>query len=610
MLPLEVMVHRTLRAIHVISSAAALLAIALPASLAAAADYYVSTAGSDANDGLSEATSWRTLGYAGGQVAPGDTVHVKAGDYGADPLTVTVDGTMDAPIVFEGYQTVPGDQPDLGWSYPNATGLDATVMPLIDGGDRSQGTGVTLNGRSYVTLRNFQVRNFSIGVYAWGANHVTIENVIVRDLGDIDAYYDGHGVAVGSEAYDNVVRNAVVYNSAAEGITIVGDRNTVDGSFVYADDNTNVNSSTDYYIFVGGNDNIITGNYVERVGDLEHVGHGIGVKGDCTGNVFSQNEAVNMSGGFYVRHRGSKNNLFEGNLSRGGDAGILIRDGASENTFRNHRTLGSLDGISFMDTGEDDGAQWAGSNNTVMNSVFEDPQCLIRFHAYSEESPAFDNTFVNITARNVGTVTCAERTNYGNRLVNSILSGVDALESGPFAVDLQIEYTAFANPGFALPAGMGNIEVDPLFVDAAAGDLHLRVDSPCVDAGTADGAPEDDMDGVMRPWGAGFDMGAYEYFEPSGTTGGDTSGSGGTSGTSGGSASGGSASGGGADASGSGTGAATSAGSGGTDTAGSVAGAEGCTCTAAGPPGIGALLFGLLLLLGAPRSHLGRQPPG
>ncbi len=59
-------------------------------------------------------------------------------------------------------------------------------------------------------------------------------------------------------------------------------------------------------------------------------------------------------------------------------------------------------------------------------------------------------------------------------------------------------------------AGAGNIDRDPLFVDPYNGDYTLAAESPCIDTGVADGAPSADLDGVARPQGLGFDMGAYE----------------------------------------------------------------------------------------------------
>jgi len=42
-------------------------------------------------------------------------------------------------------------------------------------------------------------------------------------------------------------------------------------------------------------------------------------------------------------------------------------------------------------------------------------------------------------------------------------------------------------------------------------DLHLKAGSPAIDAGTSSGAPSVDFDGVSRPQGSGYDVGAYEY---------------------------------------------------------------------------------------------------
>jgi hypothetical protein len=60
--------------------------------------------------------------------------------------------------------------------------------------------------------------------------------------------------------------------------------------------------------------------------------------------------------------------------------------------------------------------------------------------------------------------------------------------------------------------GGGNIDADPRFVDAGAGDYHLADDSPCLNAGKAAGAPLTDIEGNPRPHPAGSrpDLGAYE----------------------------------------------------------------------------------------------------
>ena len=113
-------------------------------------------------------------------------------------------------------------------------------------------------------------------------------------------------------------------------------------------------------------------------------------------------------------------------------------------------------------------------------------------------------------------------------IINSILWGNTATLSGneiylDGASAANISYTDIDQDGYA--GSNGNIRQDPLITrmpspgadtiwgteDDDLGDLHLHPDSPCIDAGTSDNAPVNDIVGTPRPQGAGFDMGAYEY---------------------------------------------------------------------------------------------------
>ena len=70
-------------------------------------------------------------------------------------------------------------------------------------------------------------------------------------------------------------------------------------------------------------------------------------------------------------------------------------------------------------------------------------------------------------------------------------------------------------PGFGIDGGH-NIDVDPLFISVVNRDAHLGLGSPAIDAGdaSAPNIPPTDLDGNPRIIGAGIDLGAYEFNDP------------------------------------------------------------------------------------------------
>jgi len=91
-------------------------------------------------------------------------------------------------------------------------------------------------------------------------------------------------------------------------------------------------------------------------------------------------------------------------------------------------------------------------------------------------------------------------------------------------------YSCVEQPG-AANQNNGNINTNPLFADSGSGDYHLMsrygryspdddtwatdsVTSPCIDAGDPTTSPSIDFDGHTTPFGAGFDIGAYEVVLP------------------------------------------------------------------------------------------------
>lgn len=95
---------------------------------------------------------------------------------------------------------------------------------------------------------------------------------------------------------------------------------------------------------------------------------------------------------------------------------------------------------------------------------------------------------------------------WGNKEITPSKFNVDSMGGTPV-----ITYSCVqrADPGEVFP-GEGNINLSPQFVDASGGNVRLKPASPCLDKGTAAGAPGVDILGVARPQGGVHDMGAYE----------------------------------------------------------------------------------------------------
>ena len=109
-------------------------------------------------------------------------------------------------------------------------------------------------------------------------------------------------------------------------------------------------------------------------------------------------------------------------------------------------------------------------------------------------------------------------------LRDSVVTGNTAKWYANVEVDrVSAEYCCIDPP----PAGTGNFAGPAGFVNAAGGDYRLATNSPCIDAGSAEGFPSRDVDGVSRGLDgnndgiARNDVGAYEALNASADSDGD-----------------------------------------------------------------------------------------
>ena len=485
--------------------------------------YFVSTTGNDGNSGLSEANAWKTIGYAASSSSPvtaGDTVYIKAGDYGYDDIFIDKNYSVnDARISFIGYQNVPGDISGFNFTYGD--NVNPALMPLINPGDRNVGEGINLSDIYSITIKNIQIANCLSGISIWNttsinSNHI-LENIFLQNIG-----WEYSTAIAMKEANNNNIKNCLIVNATGAGMDIWGDNNHIENCKIYSNESQQISdgsyTSMDYYLVVKGNNNLIENCYAERDGDLEDVGHGFEIKESGQNNLFVDCTVKNMIAGcFSVRWSGVQNNEFKNCTAIGGISddvsAFMVREGASNNTFNACISDSCQAGIRFLLAGED--ADYCGNNNSFNNCVIRNSEWAIDLNPYYYNSaPVNNNIIANCVIDNSDYLFNCERPNTGNKLVNCIITNVNNLATGDNTVNFEYMYSDFFYNGFSIPSGENNISGDPLFVNASDGDYHLQETSPCINSGTSLNAPLVDFEGVNRPQGAGFDMGIYEYSGP------------------------------------------------------------------------------------------------
>ena len=491
--------------------------------IASATDYYVATDGNNANVGTLD-DPWQTITYAATQAQAGDTVFIKGGNYGHEHVVISNSGTASAPIMFEGYDGV----------------------PVIDGQDKT-GNGIYINSKKYIEIKNIEVTQYECGVRLSHSDYITLDSIIVTNIGGTIAYYNGWGIQLGFSDHCNILRCSVTDARAMNFQLWFSNYNIIDDCTSYGITTSN---AVDYYIVIQySHDNTVQNCITENKhrDSTVHPGHGIGVKdtyynGEYKSTHSYNNKFINCETHghgehFYVSHEAYNNEFigctaYNDNVNEGikWNSGFVVRDGAHHNTFKSCRAVGRLQsGFSLHDGTENPNLQ------SQYDNIFEN--CIVegnpRVSAIwlgctgSGIGPSKNNVFKNIVvddAPYLYRIKCAGNT--GNTMTNSIVTNVDNLKytySGATG-DLAISCSNFYNNGFSTLSGTGNINKNPLFANPANGDFQLKsqygrwdgsgwvydsVTSPCIDAGDS----TDDYSNEPTPNGNRINMGAYGNIE-------------------------------------------------------------------------------------------------
>jgi hypothetical protein len=453
-----------------------------------AANFYVSTRGSDANPGTDPALAWRNIQKACDAATPGSTVTVLPGRYN-EKLVMNVSGNEA-----EGFIT-----------------FQAGGKVIISGKKKAGADILFINNRNYLRVVGFDIR----------------DNLKVNN---------GSGIRLTESSSHVEIRNNRISNIrgvSAMGITVYGTEPTrgigdvvIDGNEVFR-----CQPAPSEAIVLNGNvhDFVVSNNYVH---DVNNIGIDlIGGEGRCPDPAvdFARNGVVaanrvtkarfNGGGrdaaGIYVD--GARDLVVERNVSWRNDVGIEVNAihptvVASNITVRNNFVSGNnRSGISI---GGSDAFAGSVQNSRVVNNTLSGNDVKRTGGGEIRVQFASNNLISgNVVAGRKGSLLLNSE---GIAVANTSNYNLFLSPGGPAAA--RFSWNGAALTGFdAFRAASGldanSLFADPQFFRPAGPDLHVRPTSPVLNAGDPAFAPADgetDFDGEPRLRGGRVDIGADE----------------------------------------------------------------------------------------------------
>ncbi|MGE3309825.1 MAG: choice-of-anchor Q domain-containing protein [Limisphaerales bacterium] len=412
---------------------------------------------------------------------PGDTVLVSPGKY-SETVTTKVSGTPTQPITIDGANKAALNQVVLRHSHIRLQNLEISGAP-----------------QSYQRLLYFDL----------GAHFCVVSNNVI-DLANARSVY---GIewrmsrikpfGVGDAASDNLVISNTVKNcSAFIMMSVMGDRNVIQGNRLIDSPNADM-----FRLF--GRSNVIRGNFCLNSPHIPNLGNHpdfiqtFGNNGDGSrGHIIEDNVAIKLEGAQITQ--------LEGNLM----------PEISDWTFRNNLFVDvalqascTIPRVKYY-------------NNTFIRCNYKNGGHALTFSVrtyqsfstytgatgnnYAHEAQVFNNVFVDCGITNYN------RGWYG---FSSELNGIAANynyvgKNGYLPVREDKLRRAIGSSGgwdtfgWFEPNGVNG--GDPRFVNPSVANYRLLSNSPIADTGTPLAIVPRDFDGVPRPQGSGWSMGAFE----------------------------------------------------------------------------------------------------
>ncbi len=450
-----------------------------PALHAQGNTYYVSPTGSDTTGDGSPARPWATPGYGSRQLHPGDTLLILGGRYVLsrfdEDILMPPSGTANAWVTIRG---------------------EAGNRPILAGRDNLYAA-VILAGRSYVRLENLEIThdNQATGQAAWFRTAISI---------------------TGAPSAHIVLKDLYVHHIDEGGLDIqdVDDLQVLDSRFEYCGFGAILGPGGEH----GGVRNLLIRGCTLSYGGHYYRG------GDGSDRPYDRPDGFGIepsAGPITIEDTVAAHNYGDGLDSK--SAHTSIRRCIVANN--------SCDGVKL----------WGGGSrveNTLIYGRGDGDPTVTPWAAVvvGTEQAGATFEFIHVTVDDTLGHNYLMHVQYDSpgvpitlTLRNSIWRGVDSpifvAGASTVVADHNLFYLpdspdeVFIHGGATYTSatigtlGTGSLYGDPRFVARAwgtDGDYRLLPDSPALDAGTASGAPSDDLDGNPRPSGPAPDLGAYE----------------------------------------------------------------------------------------------------
>ncbi|NOH01896.1 MAG: DUF1565 domain-containing protein [Chloroflexi bacterium] len=419
--------------------------------------FYVSPNGNDGGSGA-QTDPWRTIQHAANTVLPGSTVIVLEGVY-LERVRISRSGASDARIIYSAQGTVEMQGFTVNAHFITIRGFNITNTP----NDSTDGWGIWLKGRNCVIENNYIYNATRGGILLF--------------------------VTPGKERSTRncVVRNNRLYRNGFVGIEIRGRKNRVEGNEIWGTIQrhpkwTNPPSWADADgIRFHGSGHRIRRNYIHDIvyGIPENPNPHI----DCF---------QTFSDGSY--HEAASNVIIEQNLCENVQAQSPMEVGkafmienANTLTIRNNilRAYRVLQAINS-------------SNLRIVNNTFTNKLGLSTIN--SPSMITLKNTPYSIIKNNIFYDPLNKVIHFADTISKQ---GIEIGDNNIYRSDGRLVR------GKKYPGDLWN--VNPLFVDAAAGDFRLQAGSRLIDKGAILTIVKSDYAGTARPQGSGYEIGAYEW---------------------------------------------------------------------------------------------------